>query len=322
MQTICQICSSSETVKKTDLSTSDDLMKLGRFDCFYCAECRLGFVSPQPKLSQLAIPSDEPQASYSFVERTLMKFFVHRRAKKSECDHNKPRKKLFDLGSGSGAFAHYVANIGHQVVAFDISESNRKHYLETENLKFVVGDFNQDILSKADVEKGSFDVVTMWHSLEHSYDPVESIKVAYELLKTGGRLVISVPNYNSLQRRIAGQRWVYLNIPFHLFHFTSDGLIRLLESSGFDIVKQYNLSFEYEFFGAFQSLLNLYTRSTNYYYNIRKKGFTDEALKTPGWTKFSSKLSVLVFPFALILGLIAIVSKKPSCIELVVVKTK
>ncbi len=75
----------------------------------------------------------------------------------------------------------------------------------------------------ADIE-GPFDVVTMWHVLEHLPEPVAALERAAELLAPGGRLIVSVPNNDSWQARLGGDDWLHLDIPRHIYHFTPRSL--------------------------------------------------------------------------------------------------
>ena len=78
-----------------------------------------------------------------------------------------------------------------------------------------------------------YDVVVFQHSLEHVVDPGEDLARARGLLRDGGLLVVSVPNFGSWQRKTFGSAWFHLDLPRHRTHFTAAGLERLLRDSGF-----------------------------------------------------------------------------------------
>jgi SAM-dependent methyltransferase len=79
----------------------------------------------------------------------------------------------------------------------------------------------------------SFDVVRFWHSLEHVRSPETDLNEAFRLLVPGGRVLISVPNFASLLSRMTRERWFYLDVPRHLWHFEPATLGRLLRQVGF-----------------------------------------------------------------------------------------
>jgi SAM-dependent methyltransferase len=102
----------------------------------------------------------------------------------------------------------------------------------------------------------SFDVITMWHVLEHLPDPQATLAEAHRLLRPGGVLLIAVPNFGSLQARLTGPYWFHLDVPRHLFQFRSRDLVTLLERVGLSVGRTRRFSFEYDTFGFVQSMLN------------------------------------------------------------------
>ena len=75
----------------------------------------------------------------------------------------------------------------------------------------------------------------IWHVLEHLHDPKGALLEARRILRPGGRLVVAVPNFSSLQARWAGAAWFHLDLPRHLWHFPLAALRRLLADCGFEI---------------------------------------------------------------------------------------
>ena len=82
-----------------------------------------------------------------------------------------------------------------------------------------------------------FDRIVFWHALEHLHRINESLARARELLKPGGQLIIAVPNIHSDDTRRYGNRWIALDAPRHLWHFTPDTLGNLLEKRGFSVLE-------------------------------------------------------------------------------------
>lgn len=84
---------------------------------------------------------------------------------------------------------------------------------------------------------GGFDLVILIHSLEHTTDPLTALTRCNDVMKTGGLLVIAVPNFDSPARRFFGESWVQLDVPRHLFHFTPGSVRLLLTKTGFNVVE-------------------------------------------------------------------------------------
>ena len=87
-------------------------------------------------------------------------------------------------------------------------------------------------IEQADFPEGYFDMITCFHVLEHLADPLTSVKSALRLVKSGGLIVIEVPNLDSIGFRIFKSRWQPLEMPTHLNHFTPATLERVLQSAG------------------------------------------------------------------------------------------
>ena len=85
--------------------------------------------------------------------------------------------------------------------------------------------------------KQLFDVVVLSNVLEHAPDPKEMLKNVYRVLKPGGQVWISCPNSQSWLRKLFGRSWINWHVPFHLFHFSSKTLGKLLERCGFGITE-------------------------------------------------------------------------------------
>jgi SAM-dependent methyltransferase len=78
------------------------------------------------------------------------------------------------------------------------------------------------------------DAVVMWHVLEHLDDPRAALRRVHGWLRPGGLLLVGVPNLDSWQRALAGERWLHYDVPRHRMHFTPAGLGALLRAAGFE----------------------------------------------------------------------------------------
>jgi methyltransferase family protein len=113
--------------------------------------------------------------------------------------------------------------------------------------------------------------VILWHVLEHLENPAETLVQVHKLLKPGGVLVIEVPNLSSFQSRLAGKHWFHLDIERHLYHFTPQGLRKLLETIHFNVMQVTTFSLEQGPFGAMQSFLNCLGLPQEAFYRILKR---------------------------------------------------
>jgi SAM-dependent methyltransferase len=134
-------------------------------------------------------------------------------------------------------------------------------------------------LLEIDLPERSYDVITIWHVFEHVRQPAETIGKIRSLLKPGGRLIIAVPNAESVQAKRYGLHWFHHDPPRHLFGFGPLSLKMLLTENGFDIEKISTYSLEQNPFGEIQSRLNARGVARDRLYN-QLKGITNDSLAT------------------------------------------
>jgi len=139
---------------------------------------------------------------------------------------------ILDLGCGTGEFLSAL-------MPFYTVEGIEP---EARAAQFAAQHFGMNVhagtLKDIAVNSAPFDLITLWHVLEHIPDPVEAVRKLQTLLKPGGKLLIALPNVGSLDARWYGADWVALDAPRHLWHFTPQTLKSLLEGNGFHPVIQ------------------------------------------------------------------------------------
>jgi len=136
--------------------------------------------------------------------------------------------RLFDFGCGAGNYLKSMQQMGCTVTGMDISEA-AVSVCRANGLNVYQG-----TLPCPDISDNSFDVITMWQSLEHVTNPRAVIAEAYRILGPGGCLAIGVPLFDSFACKCFGPDWYHLDIPRHNSHFECFTLRRLLEEEGFN----------------------------------------------------------------------------------------
>jgi SAM-dependent methyltransferase len=139
---------------------------------------------------------------------------------------------VLDVGCGGGLLLRLLKERGHRVVGFDFSESAASAAWRGQGVPAVCGDF-----ASTPFGPESFRAVTMYHVLEHLYDPATYLDVAHRLLKPDGRLVVQVPNAASWQFLLLSEKWSGADIPRHLLDFRASELEILLDNCGFEVVR-------------------------------------------------------------------------------------
>ena len=92
--------------------------------------------------------------------------------------------------------------------------------------------------NEAQLSTNRFDIITLWHVLEHLAAPEQRIGAYHNLLKSQGILVIAAPNFDSHDRMHYHKDWAALDVPRHLWHFTPKGMISMVEELGFKLIKK------------------------------------------------------------------------------------
>ncbi len=138
--------------------------------------------------------------------------------------------RLLDIGCGSGTFLAMARRCGFEPFGMDVSERAVAAAREQYGIDVRRGDIGSPLWPEA-----SFDVVTMFHVLEHLTDPRRALQYAVSLLKPSGRLILQVPNAGSIQARLFRTRWYGLDVPRHVINFSAQGLVILLREAGLQV---------------------------------------------------------------------------------------
>lgn len=146
--------------------------------------------------------------------------------------------KLLEVGVGNGYLIAAAQEMGYQVHAVEILEDAAQETADLLNLPVLCGDF------LAMPEDQDYDIIIMGDVLEHLQDPVGGLNKAFSLLKPGGVLWLSTPNYDSAFARMRKMTDPMLQEPYHITYFSRQSLARLVEQVGFQI-KSYSLSIHY-----------------------------------------------------------------------------
>jgi 2-polyprenyl-3-methyl-5-hydroxy-6-metoxy-1,4-benzoquinol methylase len=201
-----------------------------------CRECGLVFVNPQPTLEALReyhgaseLMSQDGWSSYFNHSQEQIRELWEERFADVRRWKQASNVSLLDVGAGYGDFLHYASKEGWQVSGFEFSPAVAKLSREKYGIPLAVGD-----LFEMPFPKQSFDVITMWHVLEHLADPMAVLKGLFDLLKPGGVLVLEVPNLNCLVRK---SYRVPMTVNLHLYHFSPATLSRLASATGFHVLR-------------------------------------------------------------------------------------
>lgn len=190
-----------------------------------------------PMPSQTAIWSYYPEQNYlshkdkanTFFESvylTIKKSSLKRKFSIASFLHPEP-SKLLDFGAGNGDFARFASDKGWKSYVYEPSREAQ----QTINSKSlcVISDL-------ALVDDCFFDVITLWHSLEHVYDLESCILDLKRMLKPDGTIIVAVPNFKSFDAGYYGKFWAAFDVPRHIWHFSSKAIDHIFEAFGMKII--------------------------------------------------------------------------------------
>ena len=239
-----------------------------RFDIVTCRRCGFLFTRELPSTDELMgfyqenyYREDDCGRFLQPVERVISAF-RRRRVDMIRKWIGPPPGRVLDIGCGRGLFLAHMKSAGYEAFGTQFSRPAANFIQQRYGIDVFVGE-----LADSPYADSSFDLITLWHVLEHTRDPAEYLRRIRRLLKPGGHLFIEVPNAGCLTARWARGAWLHFDLPRHLAHFTSDHLGTLLGETGFVIDRKRTFSLEYGPFGVVQSLLNMASARRNYLYD-------------------------------------------------------
>lgn len=282
----------------------------GRYEVATCSGCGLTWVTNPPAGEELAqlystgFYEPGPARANRIVE---LGHQVNNTFRMRELRGVRPGR-LLDVGSGRGRFLAAAKAAGWSATGIEFEPGLAAMSRDRYGVDVVVGD-----AVTADVD-GPFDVVTMWHVLEHLPEPAASLERAFELLAPGGRLIVSVPNNDSWQARAGGDDWLHLDIPRHIYHFTPGSLSLLVERTGFRVERIGHLYPEMEILGVLQTALNRVGVDPDLLYRFAKR---DRSVGLGTDVLLSLALAAVLAPIALASAVVAPALRSGASMQLV-----
>lgn len=200
-----------------------------------------GFLETIPKPAAQDLPNyyeSEDYISHTDAKRNLFEKVYHvvrkislkKKLKLINSCHAES-KTLLDVGCGTGDFIQVAQQNNWQVTGIEPNEQARS----IANKKNKDSVFDVDKLLK--LQPKSFDVITLWHVLEHLPNLEDDIAIFKKLLKPSGTLIIAVPNYKSYDARYYKEFWAAYDVPRHLWHFNKASMSKLVNKVSLELVK-------------------------------------------------------------------------------------
>mgnify|MGYP001257352121 CR=1 FL=1 len=223
----CYIC---KTLNYKPYVTIKDSLNISSFTIARC-DCGFCFVHPRPSEQELNkyystddyLPHSKGKGLLFLLYRIVQKitfynkFILLRKSIKEKITH-------LDYGGGDGRFSNYVNSKKNATSSF-----YDPYYKKSSNI---------------DLKKNKYNIITLWHVLEHAYDLDVLFQNLEKKLDNRGKLIVAVPNFDSLERNIYKENWAAYDLPRHLYHFNNISLDKLLRSKGYKIIDKKRMLFD------------------------------------------------------------------------------
>ena len=225
------------------IEAEDDLGgRPGRFHFVRCDACSLVYQSPRLSFEHIGAYYDDeyiahrkktdwgaltPLYDWAMGKHDRDKLALVRRFQSLDA-----HSRVLDIGCGAGTFlARLAAETRAAACGVDFKDLSGLPWMADL-------EFRQGTLARQDFGARRFDLITMWHFLEHDYTPLDTLTRARDLLAPEGKMVIEVPRLDSASFRLFRDRWPGLQAPQHTLLFDARTLPRMLEKAGLRVCQQ------------------------------------------------------------------------------------
>jgi len=240
----CLICGAKSF--KTYLEVQDYFLSKEKFTIVNCTNCGFRFLNPRPiptelgkyyESSEYISHSNNKSGITNKLYQVVRKFTLRQKYVLVK-NLISSGKTILDIGCATGEFLNEFRKYGWTTYGvepnFHARESAKKNY-------------ELNVCSEEEMSNfldSSFDVITMWHVLEHVSGLIDRINEIARLLKNNGVLLVAVPNSKSFDADYYGKFWAAYDVPRHLYHFSPDTIKRLFEKYGFVLQKTLPMKFD------------------------------------------------------------------------------
>ena len=216
------------------ISVKDYLVSGEHFDVAWISR-NMAQTLPQPKAEELpAYYASEAYISHQKTKRSLIDILYHvsrrwmmRRKEAWISPYLNPHARILDFGCGTGAFIEHLDQRKYQAHGVEPSRAARENAAK-----------HLSIYTSIKETKGDFQLISLWHVLEHLPDPSGTLSQLDQKLSSNGHLLLALPNFNSWDAKHYGPLWAAWDVPRHLWHFSPEGVVSLMSTLDYELVQK------------------------------------------------------------------------------------
>ncbi len=203
----------------------------------WCDGCGVGYTDPPPWPPAPPPPPQGPLQPPPRWRRTLKRLWVSLLADEAPLwvrSWLPPAQDawLVDVGCGDGRYVRAMALLGWRTIGLERAAVSLQWARQVTVRPLIQADAHILPLAPTCVH-----AITLWHVLEHLWDPLTALRAMQRVLASDGQLLVEVPNVHSVQARVWGPRWFHWDLERHIWHFSPTTLQQVLTRAGFRVVK-------------------------------------------------------------------------------------
>lgn len=240
----CPVCNSINF--NNVLTTADYLVSGESFEIMECNECTLRFTNLIPVESEIDkyYKSDDyishttnTTSIFDVIYKIVRKYTLRSKRKTVEQFFKTQSGTVLDIGCGTGDFLKIMKHHGWKISGVEVNQEAQK-LAETNTSSIIMNqkDFFQT--------EQTYDVITLWHSLEHLHDLKKYLQKISISLNANGVVIIAVPNYNSYDAEYYQKDWAAYDAPRHLYHFSAKSMNNLMGRFKFKLLHNKQMPFD------------------------------------------------------------------------------
>lgn len=249
----CPLCHERKTEVLYSEEGSPERLRLLR-----CGKCEL--VRTWPQGAGLSYPVEETEAYYGYNENKFMpvvqrlrnsiaRMRARRYLRLVSREERTPR--VLEVGCAEGRLLLPFHSRGWECWGVEHPLYPAKRFLQRDRIVYLQGE-----LDELGLPEKSFDLIFLWHVLEHMDDPGRTLRKLRRSMKPEGAVIVAVPNFGSLEARKYKKSWFHIDAPWHRYHFNEKSMKYLVSKHGFKISSLNTLCLEQGPYGFIQSTLN------------------------------------------------------------------
>lgn len=243
MNNKCPWCGSDKA--QINLWLKDEFLTKEDFHICECLNCGLLYTMPRPDKEKIGnyYKSEEYYSHQENKKGFIPK--IYERVKKTNLKHKYKIAteglkigKMLDIGCGVGDFLHTAETHGWECIGVEPSEEAKEIARQRTKAKIIESKELENIPDQ------TFDIITMWHVLEHVDNLNWQVEQLQRLIKPTGRIIIALPNYKSYDGQYYKEKWAAYDVPRHLNHFNRITVTKIFKTSSLHLKKTDKLKWD------------------------------------------------------------------------------